>query len=53
MKMLTDKTGIGKKLLELGLPQGKSNNSIDAISIIESFWVNIWISCLGLATQPL
>ena len=45
MKMLLDKTGISKKLLELGLPQGKSNNSIDSISIIESFWVSIWIGC--------
>lgn len=45
MKMLIDKTGISKKLSELGLPQGKSNNSIDALSIIESFWVSIWIGC--------
>ena len=45
MKMLIDKTGIRNKLLELGLPQGKSNNSIDAVSIIESFWVGIWIGC--------
>ena len=37
MKQLIDKTGISKKLTELGLPQGKSNNSIDAVSIIESF----------------
>ncbi len=41
IKMLIDKTGISKKLLELGLPQGKSNNSIDSISIIESFWVGM------------
>jgi hypothetical protein len=45
MKMLIDKTGISKKLLELDLPQSKSNNSIDSISIIESFWVSIWIGC--------
>ena len=45
MKMLIDKTGISKKLIELGLPQGKSNNTIDSISIIESFWVSIWIGC--------
>lgn len=45
MKKLMDKTGISKKLLELGLPEGKSNNCIDAISIIESFWVSIWIGC--------
>ena len=45
MKLLIDKMGISKKLLELGLPQGKRNNSIDAISIIESFWVGICIGC--------
>jgi hypothetical protein len=45
MKMLIDKTGISKKLATLGLPEGKSNNSIDPISIIESFWVSIWIGC--------
>jgi hypothetical protein len=45
MKKLIDKTGISKKLLELNLPEGKSNNTIDAISIIESFWVSIWIGC--------
>jgi len=45
MKKLIDKTGISKKLSELNLPEGKSNNTIDAISIIESFWVSIWIGC--------
>ena len=45
MKELIDKTGIIKKLQELSLPEGKSNNSIDSISIIESFWVSIWIGC--------
>ena len=45
MKELIDRTGISKKLAELGLPAGKSNNSIGAVSIIESFWVGIWIGC--------
>src|SRR5437764_8577247 len=45
MKKLLDKTGISNKLSSLGLPQSKSNNSIDAISLIESFWVSIWIGC--------
>jgi DNA-directed RNA polymerase subunit N (RpoN/RPB10) len=45
MKMLIDKTGILHKLSALGMPEGKSNNSIDPISIIESFWVSIWIGC--------
>lgn len=45
MKMLIDKTEISQKLSSLPLPQSTSNNSIDAISIIESFWVSIWIGC--------
>jgi len=45
MKALIDKTGISKKLSELGLPESMSNNRIDPISIIESFWVSIWIGC--------
>jgi len=45
MKKPIDKTGISKKLGELNLLKGKSNNTIDAISIIESFWVSIWIGC--------
>lgn len=31
MKMLIEKTGIGKKIEELGLPEKKSNNSINGI----------------------
>ena len=45
IKLLIDKTGIFKKILELGLPESTSNNKIDAASIIESFWVSIWIGC--------
>jgi hypothetical protein len=45
MKMLMEKTGISKKIKEFGLPEKKSNNSIEGISIIESFWVSIWIGC--------
>ena len=45
MKMLIEKSGISKKIEELGLPEKKSNNSIDGITIIESFWVSIWIGC--------
>jgi len=51
MKKLIHKTGIIKKLDELNLPKSKTNNTIDAISIIESFWVSIWIGCLDLAKQ--
>ena len=45
MKKIIDRTGISSKLQELGLPSGTSNNSIDAIAIVESFWVSIWIGC--------
>jgi len=45
IKMLIDKTGISKKIPELRLPQGKGNNSIDSINIIESIWVRIKIGC--------
>lgn len=31
MKILIDQTGISKKLAELGLPESKSNNRIDAV----------------------
>lgn len=45
MKMIIEKTGILSKLEELPLPVNKSNNSISALDIIESFWVSIWIGC--------
>lgn len=45
MKSLLVTTGISKKLELLGLPEGTSNNKIDSLSIIESFWVSIWIGC--------
>lgn len=45
MKMLIDKTGISKKLGELGLPESRSNNRIDPVSIVESFLVSVWIGC--------
>lgn len=45
MKSLLETSGISKKLAELGLPEGTSNNSISSVNIIESFWVSIWIGC--------
>ncbi len=45
MKELLEKTKIKEVLLELDLPQKRSNNQISPISIIESFWVSIWIGC--------
>ncbi len=44
MKILLEKTGISKKIEEIGLPDKKSNNSIGGIHIIESFWVSMdWL----------
>ena len=45
MMELMDKTGISKKLSEIGLPESRSNNSISGISIIESFWFSVRIGC--------
>ncbi|MFT4019712.1 MAG: hypothetical protein QM668_22300 [Agriterribacter sp.] len=45
LKMLLGKTDIREKLSGLALPESKSNNCIDVISIIESFWISVWISC--------
>jgi len=43
MKRLIDKSGVSKKLFEIGLPEGKSNNCIPAIDLVEAFWVSVWI----------
>lgn len=43
MKELIDRSGIRRKLSEIGLPQSKRNNSVPAIDIIEAFWVSVWI----------
>ena len=45
MKKLVDKTKIKEKIVELGLPEGTSNNHISGIDIMESFWVSVWIGC--------
>ena len=45
MKELIDKTGISEQIKKIGIPEGKSNNRISGISIIESFWVSVWIGC--------
>jgi hypothetical protein len=37
MKMLIEKTGISKKIEELGLPEKMSNNSIAGISSMKVF----------------
>ncbi|MCS6823281.1 MAG: hypothetical protein NZ529_03230 [Cytophagaceae bacterium] len=41
MKRLLDKTGIRKVLEELDLPEGRSNNRINAVSMVEAFWVKM------------
>jgi hypothetical protein len=45
MKRLMDETGLREFLVSLNLPEGKSNNSIDALAIVESFLVSVWIGC--------
>lgn len=45
MKELIDKSGISNKIQQIGIPEGKSNNCISAISIFESFGVSVWIGC--------
>ncbi|MCS6823814.1 MAG: hypothetical protein NZ529_05920 [Cytophagaceae bacterium] len=37
VKRLLGKTGIRKVLEELGLPEGRCNHCIDAVSMVESF----------------
>lgn len=45
MKQLLDATKIKEVLQQLNLPEGKSNNSIDSVTIVESFFVSVWIGC--------
>lgn len=49
MKEILDKTGIRKKLSELNLPQSTSNNRIDSISIVESFFASVWIGATAFS----
>jgi len=45
MKELLDATKIREALKQLNLPTGKSNNTIDPVTIVESFFVSVWIGC--------
>lgn len=45
MKQLLEATKIKRVLQSLQLPCGKSNNSIDSVDIVESFFVSVWIGC--------
>jgi hypothetical protein len=49
MKEILDKTGVSKKLSELNLPQSTSNNSIDRVSIVESFFASVWIGATAFS----
>lgn len=49
MKELLDQTGIRNKLSELNLPESKSNNSIDSVSIVESFFASVWIGATAFS----
>jgi len=49
MKEIIDRTGIREKLQTLGLPESRSNNSMDALTIIESFFVSVWIGATAFS----
>jgi hypothetical protein len=43
MKRLMDECQLKDFLKILQLPTGKSNNQIDPITLVESFFVSVWI----------
>jgi hypothetical protein len=45
LKRLLDRCKLREQLKTLELPQGRSNNCINSIDIIESFFVGVWIGC--------
>jgi hypothetical protein len=49
MKEILDKSGIRTHLSRLGLPESGSNNSIDALTIVESFFASVWIGATAFA----
>ena len=49
MKEVLDKTGIREKITDLNLPQSKSNNSIDSLTIVESFFASVWIGATAFS----
>lgn len=49
MKELLDRTGIREKLRTLGLPESQSNNSIDSLTIVESFFAAVWIGATAFS----
>ena len=51
MKMLIDKTGISKKLLELGLPQGKSWAASLIFCLLTFTFISLIISGSGQDEQ--
>lgn len=49
MKQLMDRTGIKEQLEQVGLPESQSNNSIEAVTIVESFFVSVWIGATAFS----
>src|SRR6185295_16953110 len=49
MKQMMDRTGIKNQLEQVGLPESQSNNSIDALTIVESFLVSVWIGATAFS----
>lgn len=49
MKEMLDRSGIRIQLSSIGLPESTSNNSIDALTIVESFFASVWIGATAFA----
>ena len=49
MKEMLDKSGIRTQLSSIGLPESTSNNSIEALTIVESFFASVWIGATAFA----
>ena len=49
MKEIMDRSGIREKLQSIHLPESTSNNSIDSLTIVESFFASVWIGATAFS----
>jgi hypothetical protein len=49
MKEIMDRSGIREKLQSIHLPESSSNNSIDSLTIVESFFASVWIGATAFS----
>jgi len=49
MKQILDRSGIREKLKEMELPESLSNNHIEALTIVESFFASVWIGATAFS----